>query len=213
MPSYPPTPLPLIPLIYLLLLFLLSPPTSATKCNTLEGWIGDGISADDCEIVMSEFLRTNVRPRGEREYEFTTVGGPRASYLPWVVTPAKYDYGTCVLVIAMLYIFPPGGETTAAPQRTHSDTATFYDLYKAATALSSACVEKKQRPQAGWSATGAHDSIGVFILRRGSQLDRVLVRGGSAAPVITLSDNNETSSANLTGALRSPVVLGLVDSQ
>ena len=141
-------------------------------CNNLEGWVGDGIDPSDCAVAISEFLRTNVRPRGKQEYEFLARGVPRVSYLPWIVTPKKYDYGrysgfglgsgthpntigTCDITIVMMKIFDPAVLPGGSPAvYTPSDIATFYDIWNTARNLLSFCVHRKFLPQAGWSITG-----------------------------------------------------------
>ena len=62
-------------------------------CNKLEGWIGEGIVPSDCAEAISEFRRTNVRPRGKQEFEFLSRGVSRVTHLPYINTPRKYDYG------------------------------------------------------------------------------------------------------------------------
>ena len=62
-------------------------------CNKLEGWIGEGIDPSDCADAVSEFRRTNVRPRGKQEFEFLSRGVSRTTSLPYITTPRKYDYG------------------------------------------------------------------------------------------------------------------------
>ena len=147
---------------------------NTVNCVDNEGWIGNGIIKSDCAEAISEFYRTNVRPRRGQEYEFYTIGAPRISHFPWVLTPRKHDYrkrpvsipnapvvltqpiikGTCVVVIAMLDRFTgilPGASRRAY---TRSDTATFNDIYNVAVSLSSNCVNRKREPEAGWSSTG-----------------------------------------------------------
>ena len=64
-----------------------------TYCVNNESWMGDGIAKSDCKIAISEFLRTNVRPRGTQEFEFLTRGVPKRFHLPYVTIPRMYDYG------------------------------------------------------------------------------------------------------------------------
>ncbi|CAD6593029.1 MAG: hypothetical protein ASARMPREDX12_006665 [Alectoria sarmentosa] len=159
-------------------------------CNNYGGWVGDGIVRGDCTEAIREFYRTNVEPRGGQSYEFLTQGVSRNTHLPYIVTPRKYDYRTCVVVITMLDTFHgtlPGGK----PQLyTRADTATFNQIYVVAEGLASECVKKHLVSEAGWSFAGMTKSIGVLILRRGSDLDKVL---RSSAPMTTSIDN-ETSS-------------------
>ncbi|KAL9130000.1 MAG: hypothetical protein Q9175_007136 [Cornicularia normoerica] len=158
-------------------------------CSNNEGWVGNGIIRSDCAEAISEFYRTNVEPRKGQDFEFLTRGVRSISHLPTVITPRKGDYGTCVLVIAMLDTFWPGTLPGVEPQRyARSDIATFDEIYHVATSLSSQCVRRKLEPEAGWSFTGARSSIGVFILRRGSDLDKVL----RSSPLMITSTNRET---------------------
>lgn len=152
-----------------------APGDNTAYCVDNEGWVGNGIIESDCAEAISEFYRTNVQPRGGQEYEFYTIGAPRISHFPYVLTPRKYDYGkrpifspnapvfltqsiitgTCVVVIAMLDRLWPGILPGASPRvYTRSDTATFNDIYNQAVSLSSACVNRKREPEAGWSSTG-----------------------------------------------------------
>lgn len=148
---------------------------SPAHCTSYEGWVGNGILRSDCAKAISEFYRTNVEPRSGQEYEFLSRGVPRTSYLPYIVTPRKYDYGeqpasiisircfltrsitigTCVVVLVMLDTFHPGSLPGSYPQRyTRSDTATFNEIYDVAVHLSSNCVKNKVVPEAGWSFAG-----------------------------------------------------------
>lgn len=62
-------------------------------CNSFPDWVGDGIIQSDCTDAISEFFRQNVEPRGRQEYEFLNRGDTRSTYLPYINTPSKYDYG------------------------------------------------------------------------------------------------------------------------
>lgn len=178
-------------------------------CSDNEGWVGNGILQSDCAEAISEFYRTNVLPRGGQEFEFLSRGVPKTSHLPYIVTPRKYDYGTCVVVIAMLDAVFPGTLPGVQPRKyTQSDTATFTEVYAVALSLALQCVKSKEKPEAGWSFTGAKTSIGVFILRRGSDLDKVL---RSSAPMNT-SINNETLPMSLIELPRPSNALEVVKS-
>ena len=54
----------------------------------------------------------------------------------------------------------PGGQVHAYPK---NDIASYVDIFDAAVALSSRCVEEKSSPQAGWSVTG---KIRSFIKKK-----------------------------------------------
>ena len=152
-----------------------APGKNTAHCVDYEGWVGNGIIQSDCTEAISEFYRTTVQPRYGQEYEFYTIGAPRISHFPYVLTPRKYDYGkrpvvcpsvpvfltqpiitgTCVLVIAMLDRFSRGILPGDSPRvYAGSDTATFNDIYNRAISLSSACVNRKEASEAGWSSTG-----------------------------------------------------------
>lgn len=153
-----------------------APGANTAYCVDNEGWVGNGIIQSDCTEAISEFYRTNVQPRDGRRYEFYTIGAPRISHFPYVLTPRKYDYGkrpvsspnggpmlpiqliltgTCVVVIAMLDRFGPGFLPGVSPRvYAQSDTATFNDIYRKAGSLSSICVNRKEEAEAGWSSTG-----------------------------------------------------------
>ena len=64
-----------------------------SHCNDLEGWLGNGIVRSDCTAAIAEFLSTNVRPRGNQEYEFLDREFHQVTHLPSVVTPTKFYHG------------------------------------------------------------------------------------------------------------------------
>ena len=63
--------------------------------------------------------------------------------------------GTCVFIVEQMYYFGiaplPGGQVQAYPK---NDIASYIDIFDAAVALSTHCVEEKSSPEAGWSVTG-----------------------------------------------------------
>ena len=63
-------------------------------CNSFTGWIGSGVSRNDCELAIEELWKSDVQPRRGQEYEFYARGAPRLDFpLPLVLTPRKHEYG------------------------------------------------------------------------------------------------------------------------
>ncbi|KAL6719734.1 hypothetical protein ACLMJK_001655 [Lecanora helva] len=181
---------------------------SSEVCNEFADWIGPGIIQEDCQAAINELYLDDLEPRGGQEYEFLRRGVSRESYFPWVTTPRKHWYRTCVVAIVMLDTFMPGtlpGEASDLPTL-KSDTTTFNKIWEVANSVFNVCV-KRGRPNAGWGYAGEHNSIGVFIIRNQGILDQTLVRD-----MMLTTTFNASSFSAATDLFRSPNASTVSDS-
>ncbi|MCJ1459957.1 hypothetical protein MMC28_010336, partial [Mycoblastus sanguinarius] len=118
---------------------------SKVQCTNNEEWIGpQGISKSDCVEALFDLQRRDVQPHRGQMYEFTSVGSGKHSEFPVVITPRKYDIGTCVVIIAMLERFHPESLPGEAPRvYARTDTATFNDAWRTALEIQLKCLHEK----------------------------------------------------------------------
>ena len=130
-------------------------PDPASRCNTFDTWIGAGITKEDCQAALNELWWADVDWRKGQKYEFLRQGVSRHSDHPWVTTPRKHWYGTCVVEIVMLDTFSshslPGSRSILPTLK--SDTATFNQIWDVANEVFKTCV-KRRNPYAGWGWAG-----------------------------------------------------------
>lgn len=123
------------------------------QCTAAKTWVADGFHRDDCIGIIDYIWRSEALERESQEYEFMSLGATPKTDLPKIVTPKKYEYLTCVVIIAMLDRFQPrelpGDEFRERYKET--DVAMFEGVWNAALRVDFEC---GTYGNAGWVAMG-----------------------------------------------------------
>lgn len=125
-----------------------------TQCTEARTWVANGFYRRDCLAITNYIYNNEVRPRESERFEFTSLSATTTrTDLPKKMTPRMYEYGTCVVTIAMMDRFQPrelpGSDFRERYEET--DVATFDAMWHAAMKVDFECV---RHGKAGWVAAG-----------------------------------------------------------
>lgn len=123
------------------------------QCTKAQTWVADGFNQQDCIGIIDYIWTKEALERDSQEYEFVSLGATSKTDLPKIMTPRKYEMGTCVVIIAMLDQFQPqelpGSDFRKRYEAT--DVAMFEGVWDAAAKIDFKC---GPREAAGWVAMG-----------------------------------------------------------
>ena len=151
---------------------------SPAQCMASPHWVGSGIYHQDCLEAIAFFHRALTQKDLDQIFEFRSHNAPPHYGLPSIVTPSKYIYGSCAIVIATLSsipaaYLPPGADRSPYPP---SDVETFIVIQSAILRVESVCV--KYTPPlggGGWLPVGQkNQALGLFIWSRDSYMNRMI---------------------------------------
>ncbi|KAL9123998.1 MAG: hypothetical protein Q9217_006629 [Psora testacea] len=150
-----------------------------THCGSDPSWLPAGSSLDEeeCGPVLRRLYIEKVLYDGDTQHEFFTRdhGNPKTRLQPETLPQLRYwTQRQCVLAVAMLNQFSPS-QLPGAPTRQGSsnEISTWRQIAAAAGAVYTGCAGAQGQP--GWASAGNRESIGVFLLVRGSEIHRALV--------------------------------------
>ena len=154
---------------------LTGPPT---RCVTSPHWVGNGILHEDCLEAMAFFHRAVSQKDIDQLFEFRRYSGSPHYGLSTVVTPSKYVFRSCAIVIATLSsipaaYLPPGADGWPYPP---SDVETFVAIQNAILRVEGVCVKYAPGLAAGgWLPVGQkNQALGLFIWSRDSFMNRIV---------------------------------------
>ena len=135
--------------------FNVSGPVSAlanapARCTDSDDWVRPSFIQDDCRAVVNTIFYGDVRNYGDIKLEFIGLGTDPPTKLPFMQTPRKYRYRSCIMAIVMNDLFGPG-EVPGSPFPPR-DVSNLREAFTAATDTLDRCVQRKR--QAGWADIG-----------------------------------------------------------
>ena len=123
------------------------------QCTKARTWAVNGFDRRDCISIIDYIWTKEALERDSQEYEFVSLGATSETQLPKIMTPRKYELGTCVVIIAMLDQFQPrelpGSDLRERYEET--DVGRFENVWNAAAKIDFKCGRKGD---AGWVAMG-----------------------------------------------------------
>ena len=151
---------------------------SATRCVGSSNWMGSGIVHKDCLEAIAFFNRASTQKDLHQPFEFRDYNSPPHYGLPSVVTPSKYIFRSCAIVITPLSsipaaYLPPGADLWPYPP---SDVETFARLQSAIMSVENVCVKNSPLfAGGGWLPVGKkNQALGLFIWSRDSFMNRLI---------------------------------------
>lgn len=152
--------------------------TATTQCVTSPHWVGKGIIHEHCLEAISFFQRALTQKVPDQLFEFRSYSIPPHYGLPSIVTPSKYTFRSCAIVIATLSsipaaYLPPGADRRPYPP---SDIETFATLQSAILRIEGVCMRYAPAlAGGGWLPVGQkNQALGLFIWSRDSLMNRVV---------------------------------------
>ena len=151
---------------------------STTQCMTSPRWVGNGISHEHCLEAIAFFHRALTQKVLDQPFEFRSHSVPPHYGLPSILTPSKYIFKSCAIVITTLSsipaaYLPPGADRWPYPP---SDVETFATLRSAILRIEGVCVRYAPvLAGGGWLPVGQkNQALGLFIWSRDSFMNRVV---------------------------------------
>ena len=148
------------------------------QCVRSPFWADKSIFHSDCEEALAFFGRHEANKDPYQPFEFLNRGTEKIYGYPGALSPRKYIYGTCAIVIATLSSFPaamlPPAAAALAPYPP-SDVETFAFFEDAIVDINSACIMYDHGFFGGWLAAGQKNTaLGVFIWSPTSFMNRLI---------------------------------------
>ena len=130
-----------------------APTNAPTRCTDSTNYIKPSFIQEDCIAVVHNEFGQDVRKYGEVKLEFVELGTDPSGRLPFIQTPRKYRYRSCVMAIVMNELFLPGEVPGTGPGPFPTrDLSTLREAFTAATDTLYGCVQGNG--EAGWSDIG-----------------------------------------------------------
>ena len=151
---------------------------STTQCAASPLWVGSGIIYEHCLEAISFFHRALIQKDTHQIFEFRSYHVPPHYGIPSIVTPSKYIFKSCAIVIATMSsipaaYLPPGADQWPYPP---SDVETFATIQTAIMLVESVCIRYSPLlAGGGWLPVGQkNQALGVFIWSRDSFMNRMI---------------------------------------
>ena len=151
---------------------------STTQCAASPLWVGSGIIHEHCLEAIAFFHRALTQKDTHQIFEFRSYHVPPHYGIPSIVTPSKYIFKSCAIVIATMSsipaaYLPPGADQWPYPP---SDVEMFATIQTAIMRVESVCIRYSPLlAGGGWLPVGQkNQALGVFIWSRDSFMNRMI---------------------------------------
>ena len=169
-----------------ILLVSLTPTTSAEDpyleagnrklwCTNITPWLTPHFNNEDCREANVRFILTDYDRYKRHHYEFLDLSTPSISRYPRMRTPRRGPIGRCTGSIGMRWCFPDQPPLPSIPGQpqgpfTKSVVSSYDELYEVVQQVFIGCGGTKT--PLGWLEAGKDNSLGVFYLATGSEVER-----------------------------------------
>ena len=151
---------------------------SSTQCVGSPHWVGSGIIHEHCLEAIAFFHRALTQKDTDQLFEFRSHSIPPHYGIPSILTPSKYTFRSCAVVIATLSsipapYLPPGADRWPYPP---SDVENLTTFYSAVMRVEGVCIRYAPHlSEGGWLPAGQkNQALGLFIWSRNSFMNRLV---------------------------------------